>query len=92
MGRMDLPQHAIHIGDRPSIRQQDRRLLHSLKGAVKDQLQEMLEEDVIRPSASLCSSPGVLVKKEDGRFRFCFDNRQLVAVTTKDSYTLPRIN
>ena len=52
----------------------------------------MLETDIIRPSASFWSSPIVLVKRKDGRFRFCVDYWKLNTVTTKDSYLLPKID
>ena len=92
VGRTDRVQHRIKTGDSPPIRQHPRRLPHGLRGVVKDQVQEMLERDIIRPSASPWSSPIVLVKRRDGRFRFCVDYRKLNAVTTKDSYPLPRID
>ena len=92
VGKTDRVQHRIKTWNSPPIRQHPRRLPHSLRGVVKNQVQEMLERDIIRPSASPCSSPIVLVKRIDGRFRFCVDYRKLNSVTTKDSYPLPRID
>ena len=34
----------------------------------------------------------LFVKKKDGSFRMCFDYRQLIKVTIKNKYTLPRID
>jgi len=45
----------------------------------------------LRNLSSLLVSPAVLVKKKDGRLRFCVD-RKLNAVTVKNSYPLPRID
>jgi hypothetical protein len=52
----------------------------------------MLNLGVIRRSHSPFSSNIVLVKKSDGKLRFCIDLRQLNNRTIKDSYALPRID
>ena len=59
---------------------------------VREHLKEMLEIDAIWPSHSPSASPVVLVcKKEDSKLWFCIDLRKLNVCTTKDSYSLPRI-
>ena len=55
-------------------------------------LDEMLQKDIIQPSASPWASPVVLVQKKDGTIRFCIDYRKLNAVTRKDAYPLSRID
>ena len=52
----------------------------------------MLENKVIRPSTSPWSSPIIMVRKNDGSWRFCIDFRKLNSVTHKDAYPLPRID
>ena len=69
-----------------------RRIPQALHSQVEDQVQSMLDNDIIQPSASPWSAPIVLVKKSDGAFRFCVDYRRLNAVTVKDCYPLPRID
>ena len=52
----------------------------------------MHEQGVVKPSSSPWSSPVVLVKKKDGSWRFCVDNRKLNAATHRNAYPLPRID
>ena len=52
----------------------------------------MLDAKVIRPSQSPFASPVVLVRKKDGKLRFCIDYRRLNSKTSKDSYPLQRID
>ncbi|XP_068229252.1 uncharacterized protein [Palaemon carinicauda] len=51
----------------------------------------MLDHNLITPSTSPWSSPVVLVKKEGGQNRLCFDYRKINEVTKTDSYPLPRV-
>ncbi|CAG8744292.1 13972_t:CDS:1, partial [Dentiscutata heterogama] len=52
----------------------------------------MEKDSIIRKSKSPWSSPVILVKKKNGKFRFCVDFRKLNNVTKKDTYPLPRID
>jgi hypothetical protein len=59
---------------------------------LKNQLQELLDKDYIRPSSSPWGCPALFVKKKDGSLRLCVDYRPLNAVTIKNKYPLPRID
>ena len=59
---------------------------------IKRQIQELLDQGVIKPSVSPCGSPIVLVPKKDGTWRMCVDFRALNEITIKNRYPLPRID
>ena len=59
---------------------------------VEDQVDQMLEQNLIRPSVSNYASNVVLVKKKDSSWRFCVDYRKVNDITRKDAYPLPRID
>jgi len=52
----------------------------------------MLHAGIIRESSSPWAFLVVVVKKKNGKLRFCVDYRKLNEVTIKDSYLLPRID
>ena len=58
---------------------------------VKAHIQEMLDLGTIRLSNSPWASAIVLVRKKDGRLRFCIYLRRLNNRTVKDAYSLPKI-
>jgi len=68
------------------------RMSKSELGELKQQLEELLEKQFIRPSVSPWDAPVLLVKKKDGSMRLCMDYRQLNKVTIKYRYPLPKIN
>ncbi|XP_052736657.1 uncharacterized protein LOC128197864 [Vigna angularis] len=59
---------------------------------LKKQIEDLLEKQFIRPSASPWGAPVLLVKKKDGSSRLCVDYRQLNKLTIKNKYPLPRID
>ncbi|GJQ93295.1 putative reverse transcriptase domain-containing protein [Tanacetum coccineum] len=58
---------------------------------LKEQLQEMLENDVI-DRVSPWGAPVLFVKKKDGSMRLCIDYRELNRITIRNRYPLPRID
>ena len=67
-----------------------RSLLHKRR-LIEEEIETMLTEGVIRPSAAPWSSPVTLVPKKCGAIRFCVDYRKLNEVTQNDTYPLPLI-
>ena len=92
LGHSDVVTHKIDTGDSAPIRQYPRRLPYAYRHETQSQIKEMLDQNIIQPSSSPWASPVVLVKKKDGKFRFCVDYRKLNSVTKKDAHPLPRMD
>ena len=86
-------EHEIHTRG-PPIRQPYRRQNPEVRRQEQEQLKEMLEQEIVRPSCSPWASPVVMVKKKkkDGTLRFCIDFQKLNDITVKDAHPLPCIN
>ncbi|CAF4520247.1 unnamed protein product [Didymodactylos carnosus] len=59
---------------------------------INEQVKEMLDNHVIRPSTSPWSAPVVIIRKKDGSPRFCVDYRKQNLITERDVYPSPRID
>ncbi|XP_070040999.1 uncharacterized protein [Nicotiana tomentosiformis] len=59
---------------------------------VKEELQELLDKGVIRPSVSPWDAPVLFAKKKEGYLRVCIDYRQCNKVTVKNNYPLSHID
>lgn len=92
LGFTDRLQHRIDTGDERPVRQPLRRQPLSLLPVIDEQVQQMLVQGLIEPSASEWSSNVVIVRKKDGTPRFCVDYRAVNAITRKDAYPLPLIS
>ena len=91
MGRTNLVKHHIELTDPIPFKESYRKNPPQMYDEVKTHIQEMLDLGAIRHSNSPWSSAIVLVRKKDGRLRFCIDLRKLNNRTVKDAYSLPRI-
>ena len=91
LGRTGRVKHDIETSG-PPIRQPLRRLPHSMKPVVEDEVQRMLQQGVIRPSTSPWSSPVVMVRKKDGSWRFCIDYRKVNSIGRDRKQHHPAIN
>jgi hypothetical protein len=68
------------------------RYAPTLKNEIERQVQDMLDNGLIRPSSSPFSSPVLLVKKKDQSYRFCIDYRYLNAITAKGHFLVSVID
>lgn len=85
-------QHHIKLKDDTPIKQRYLPRNPKMQQVINEEVEKMLEDNIIERSHSPWSSPAVIVKKKDGRPRFCIDFRKLNSVTEKDAYPLPYIN
>ncbi|GMF32974.1 unnamed protein product [Phytophthora fragariaefolia] len=61
-------------------------------GVMKAEIQRYLELKLIIPSSSPWASPVLMIRRPDGRIKFCIDYQKLNAVTVKDCYPMPLID
>ena len=83
---------ALHIKTvGPPICQKAYRMPLNKRKMVEEMIEDMLHDEIIRPSNSPYSSPILLVPKRDHESRLCVDYRKLNSVTESDAYPLPLI-
>ncbi|GFV00772.1 retrovirus-related Pol polyprotein from transposon 17.6 [Trichonephila clavipes] len=81
----------IILKDEEPVCQHPRRLAFTERQEVNKQIEEWLNEGIIRPSSAEYASPIVMVKKKDGSSRMCIDYRKLNQKLVKDKFPLPII-
>ncbi|GBM96973.1 Retrovirus-related Pol polyprotein from transposon 17.6, partial [Araneus ventricosus] len=81
----------IILKDDVPVYQPARRLSSTENQAVNKQIDEWLDQGIVRQSSSEYASPIVLVKKKDGTARLCVDYRKLNRKLVKDRFPLPLI-
>jgi transposase InsO family protein len=91
LGRCTLVKHRINVGNARPIKQAPRRQALTKRETERTEVARMLQQGIIRPSSGPWASPTVLIKKKDGKIRFCIDYRELNKVTVRDAYPLPNI-
>lgn len=89
----DVVQHSIHTGTHPPIRQRLwNRYSHEENAIIAQQLQEMVDQGIIRRAYSPWATNIVLARKADGKHRICADYRALNKVQVHDSFPIPKIS
>lgn len=86
----NVPKFSIEIEDDAELpRMKPRRLSLELRTEVNRQVRELLAQGIIRSSTSEISSPIVMQKKKNGKFRMCVDYRKLNVVTKTMCLPMP---
>lgn len=65
-----------------------RRASPAIRQVIKQEVESLLEQAIIRPSLSPYSSPVVVVKKRDGSYRMCVDYRAVNACSVDMKYPM----
>ncbi|KAG6458452.1 hypothetical protein O3G_MSEX010867 [Manduca sexta] len=82
----------IVLKDNIPVSQHPRRLSAQEQLVVDKQVEEWLQEGIVRPSFSEYASPLVLIKKKNGHTRVCVDYRKINEKMVKDHFPLPVID
>ena len=91
LGRTFKTKHPIPMHDASPFKLPYHRIPPSMFEEVRNHL-KMLALDAIRVSQSPYASPVILIRKPNGKIRFCIDFTKLNSRTKKDAYSLPRID
>lgn len=91
-GCTDVTEHCIETGDALPVKQRYYPVSPAMQQVINEELDHMLADGIVEPSTSPWSSPILMVKKPNGKHRFCVDFRRLNSVTKKDAYPLPFVN
>ena len=91
-GHTNVVQHNIITDNTLPIKQRPYHLSPTEHEFVGKEIDHMIQQGIVQPSSSPWASPIVLVKKKNGKTRFCVDYRKLNKITKRDAYPLPRID
>ena len=92
LGKTNVVKHRINTGDHEPIAQKQFRADKKRRTIIKEEVDKMLKDGIIKKSEGPWSSPVVIVTKKDGSARFCIDYRKVNNITITDAHPLPRID
>ena len=93
LGRVNILEHEIPtMPDAVPIKSKPFRLTWEEQDELTKELTKMMDQNLIRPSKGVWSSPCFFVKKKDGSLRLVIDYRRLNKLTIKDNFPLPIID
>ena len=84
-------EHVIETGGAYPVRVRCGRVSPQTERDINIQIEQMLDNGVIRPSTSPWASRVILIRKKDNTLRFAVDYRALNYVTRKDAYPIPKM-
>lgn len=87
LGNFIEMEHAIDTGTAPPIKQRMRRTPLDFVHKEESHLQTMLNAGIIEPSTSEWASPPVLIRKRDGKVRWCIDYRKLNSLSGNEWFS-----
>lgn len=91
LGMTDLLEHEIITTTNEPFRKRPFLLSPYMQNHLNAELDKLLELGVIKPSNSPYCANVLLVKKDSGELRMCYDGRPLNAITVKNPYPLPSL-
>jgi hypothetical protein len=91
LGETKTVEMKIELTSTQPIFHGPRRYAESERRGIKELVEELLRNGVIRESSSPYASPVLLVSKKSGEKRLYVDYRALNKLTVRDRYTLPQI-
>ncbi|XP_076461701.1 uncharacterized protein LOC143294155 [Babylonia areolata] len=89
--KTNLAEFDMTVDTAKPVRVKQYPLPHAKVEIVKQEVETMKTLGVIEPAASPYNAPVVLVRKKDGKIRFCVDYRRLNNVTVFDAEPLPDV-
>lgn len=84
-----LTEYRIDVSGHAPIKQRYYLVSPKIQEAIYAEVDLMLETGIIEPSKKEWSTPIVMIKKPNNKYRFCLDFRWLNEVSKKDAYFLP---
>ena len=90
-GRTDIIDHTVELDTKSHIRSRPYQVPQSLRETIREEVDTMTKMGIIEKSNSPYASPVVIVKKKDGKNRFCVDYRKMNAATVIDNEPIPNM-
>lgn len=91
LGRTTLTEMHIKLKDETPVTYRPYRLSYPEREKVKNMIEDLCTNGIIRESESEYASPIIIVPKKNGDIRLCVDYRALNKKTCKDKYPMPLI-
>src|SRR6266542_2023731 len=92
LGRTEIIKHEIRVTENPIKGRPYPVKDNKREKWMKEEIERMLKDGIIKKSKSPWASPVVLVSKKDGSIRFCVDYKKTNAITIVDAHPLPIVN